>query len=529
MDELTKIAILGTAKHPGAVLSGDHPAGVALAGVATEDREELFLLRSGVEAVYHLAGRQPVGGLDTPVPAAPETCRLPSRKLAGLLQNAVATQANELLIEFLRQMQAGKIVVPFDLLPDLLNCADADVRQHLLPVIGTRGEWLSRQNPDWAWVQRGVAHLGDSGEQEITRVWEEGTIRERCRVVVLLRRSEPDRARDRVAGVFSQEKPPHRVNLLEALETSLSPADEPFLEACLGDRSLAVVQAAARLLCRLPRSALAARMRDRATAMLTAEKKGLLRKKTVLGCAPPEKIERDWERDGIPKQAPSGRGQRAFWAETIVAAVPPSHWQTHFHLKPAELIEALVDDTFAEAVLAGWTEAAARFGTNDPGSAEWLMPLWQHWAGAAGRMQGRGRAGALDRLKTLLPAMSGNQVETGMLRLFETAPTAEGVDVLAMLPLMPRPWTAGFSLKFVAVARRVLKTQADNAAYQWANALFTVARAIPAEVFPKVLAPWDLAGAQRSSDWHVDAVNREIERFAETIQTRQSFIQEVNR
>ena len=45
------------------------------------------------------------------------------------------------------------------------------------------------------------------------------------------------------------------------------------------------------------------RMRNRAAAMLSSETKGFLRKKTKLSCAPPEKIDRDWERDRNPRQS----------------------------------------------------------------------------------------------------------------------------------------------------------------------------------------------------------------------------------
>ena len=261
--------------------------------------------------------------------------------------------------------------------------------------------------------------------------------------------------------------------------------------------------------------------------MLSAETKGLLRKKTKLKCSPPEKIDRDWERDGIPGKAPSGRGLRAFWAETVLAAVPPSHWNAQFGIAPAELIAAVLDDQFEEAVLLGWTEAAARFAAGDAGSAAWLMPLWEHWAGAAERMKGTGRANALERLKTLLPNLPCDEAERGMLDLLTTAAGSDNVESLDLIMLLPRPWSATFSSEFLALIRRVLAKQSDNAAYQWANSLFTAARAIPAEVFPAAVEGWDVALSQRSSSWHVDAVQREIDKFVETIQTRQSFTEEI--
>ncbi len=527
MDELTKIALVGTSRHGGDVTAEDHPTCALLAGVAVSDREELLLMRSGTQAVYDMAGRKPIAGVAVVDPAPNEVCRTASRKLAGLLQNALVTNAADLLVDFLRQMQGSQIVAPPDLLPLLLDCGDPAVREQLLPILGERGKWLSRQNAEWSWVHQGVSHLTDTDQAVLQKIWEEGTIVERGQVVAILRRSDPQQARGWVGPVFAQEKPAHRVSLLEEFATGLSPADEPFLESCLADRAPSVGQAAARLLCRLPSSALAARMRERADAMLSAGTKGFLRKKTKLTCTPPEKIDRDWERDGIPAKAPAGRGSRAFWAETVLAAVPPAHWCIQFGGPPATLIAGILDDQFEEAVLLGWTEAAARFAGNDPGSAEWLMPLWEHWSGAAERMKGSGRAGALERMKTLLPRMSRDDAERGMLTLYIAAAGSDNVESLGLLTLLTRPWSANFSEKFLALVRRVLAKQSDNTAYQWAGTLFTAARAIPADVFRAAHTGWEVAPAQRSSAWQVDAVQREIDKFVETIATRQSFIMEV--
>ena len=60
MDELTKMALVGTSQYGGSVPPTDHPAFALLAGIPENDREELLLLRSGTQAVYDLAGHRPV-------------------------------------------------------------------------------------------------------------------------------------------------------------------------------------------------------------------------------------------------------------------------------------------------------------------------------------------------------------------------------------------------------------------------------------------------------------------------------------
>jgi len=527
MDELVKIALVGTSRNSATIAVDDHPAGAIVSRIEAEDREALLLLHSGAHAIYELAGRKPIAGVAAASPSERETTRMASRKLAGLLANGIMTNATELVIDFLCQMHGNRIVVPPDLLPLLLDCSDVAIREHLLPVLGERGKWLSRHNPAWRWVHQGVAHLTDADQVELKRMWDEGTIAERRQVLAMLRRSDPQCARDWVLPVFAQEKPAHRASLLDEFAVGLSAADEAFLERCLADRAPTVQQAAARLLCCLPSSSLAARMRDRASAMLSIETKGLLRKKTKIACTPPEKIDRDWERDGIAGKLPSGRGLRAFWAETVIAAVPPSHWAKKFGLAPSILIEAVYDDPFEQAVLAGWSEAAVRFVSSDADSSAWLTPLWKHWAAAAARTKGSGRMQALERLKSLLPGMARAEAEQGMLLLFTEAAGSDNVESLGLLPLLPRPWSAEFADRFLELVRRVLAKHADNAAYQWSSSLFTAGRAIPADVFAAALAEWKLASPDGSSSWHVDAVQREIDKFLETIQTRQSFVAEV--
>jgi hypothetical protein len=329
MDELTKIALIGTSKYAGPMSTGEHPAAALVAGLAGDDREQ-------------------------------------------------------------------------------------------------RGVWLSRQNPDWSYFHTAAADGTTADEPELRRAWDEGTIDERCQVLANLRRLDPLASREWVAQVFAHEKPNHRIKLVVALENGLCDGDEEFLEACLNDRSPAVGQAAARLLCRLPRSALAGRMRGRADATLTIERKGLALKKVALVCMPPTEIARDWKRDGIPERAPSAGGQRAFWAETVLAAVPPSHWSDQFGLGPQELIAAVAEDTFAASVLAGWTQAATWFAPSDSASAEWLVPLWEHWALAVRALQGGERVSALDRMRALLPQFPPDRAEAAIVSLLESAPEREG-------------------------------------------------------------------------------------------------------
>src|SRR5262249_42913319 len=217
-----------------------------------------------------------------------------------------------------------------------LEEADASVRAALTPVVGERGRWLARLNDAWQWAARAPLPAGQLPPDAET-IWDEGSFAERVAVLKQLRAADPTQARDSLAEVWSKEKAEQRAELLQIFDFALHPADEPFLEQALDDRSAAVRAEAAAYLSRLPSSALAQRMLARADAMLTfapATSGGFLKKlKAAVGggsgtiaAEMPAEIDTAWERDGIPAKPPSGIGQKAFWLLRTLAAVPARPW-----------------------------------------------------------------------------------------------------------------------------------------------------------------------------------------------------------
>jgi hypothetical protein len=544
MDELTKIALVGTSKFAASLPAADHPAVALVADRADDDRERSLLLRCGARAVYDLAGRQAVTGIEPMAPAPPETLKTASRKLAGMLQAIYVPGNHGLLIDCLVQMNQRKVAVPPELLPALLPSTRVELRQCLVPLLGERGKWLCRQNPDWSHFlvnepSQAQAEAEAEAEAEteaqagpdlaaLKQTWDEGTIDQRCRALETLRRHDLATARDWVAQVFAKEKANHRVKLVETFATALADDDEAFLESCLNDRSAAVGQAAAGLLCRLPRSALAGRMRSRALAILTIERKGLVLKKNTLMCTPPQEIDRDWERDGIVKRAPSGTGERAFWTERVLAAVPPSWWQSQFDLEPPALIAAVADDPFASSVVTGWTDAAVLFAPSDPASAAWLVPLWRHQVAAFGALPKEKRGAEFLKTQALLTAMTPEMAEAALAHLFDAPPGWDEAEVTRCLTDHRAPWSARFSAAFLATVRQRVRDVANEPALRWANALTAVACAIPAEAFPLALAPWELAAPGQTMPWIANSIREDIDHFLATITTRQDFLNELN-
>ncbi len=206
MDELTRIALLGTSKFAGPIPKGDHPAAALAAGCAPDDREESLLLQCGAQAVYALAGRSCEAGIEESAPAREESRKQASRKVAELLEGAAAERENTLLLEFLREMQVHDVVLPPHLLPQLLEFKDAEVRRRLVRVLGERGAWLCGQNPDWAGAVTAEEDPEQGGLEELRRRWDEGAIDERRQAIERLRTVDPDRARGWVEEVYSEGK-----------------------------------------------------------------------------------------------------------------------------------------------------------------------------------------------------------------------------------------------------------------------------------------------------------------------------------
>lgn len=529
IDDLTRIALVGTSRASGiASLNHEHPGDALLAGLATTDPESTLLLRAGVQTVFAAAGCMAEPDVAAVEVAPAETARTPGTRMVGILQKVMASDTKDLFGEMLHQMAVGNLHLPHELLPEALSVSDITLRDRLIPVLGERGRWLSRFNPQWSWVHEGIGTLSDSDQQRNQQIWDEGAIPERCRVLAAWRRSNPAAARDTLSATMAQESADHRGRLISELETGLSSDDEEFLEKCLDDRSSGVKLIAAEMLSRLPDSALSRRMQERASSMLTPSKTGIVFKKLTVTCTPPESIDKTWERDGISQKPPGGRGKRAFWAETVLQTVPPSHWEKHLGAAPNALIEAVREDTFGQSVLLGWSRACARFAAADPKSAQWVKPLWAYWDDVGSRVQGPAHTAIIEEMKSLVGVMPVSEAEQSVFELLRKNHESGESEAISLLDRLPRPWSSRFSERYLQLTRSVRQKSSDNFASQWMNTLQMAARAIPPENFAAALVPWDLAVPPTRTSWALSTAERETDRFQETIRLRQSFYEEVS-
>jgi len=530
MDELLKSALVGTATQPLA-RETMHPAD-AVFGTMDTDAERLLLLKAGVRAVWRQAGYVPRRDLPLLPPSPPDAASSWNELAVAALRAALTGEAKDLLPEFLERLAATGRTLPPELLPDALApiARSNELRAMIRPVLGERGRWLARLNPDWSWAAGEQVTLADPAA--LATIWEEGTPGERVEALMRLRELDAADGRARLAAAFKIEKADVRLRLIDGMTVGLSMEDEPFLEEILSNRSEAVRAAAAGLLAHLPESRLVRRMVERADAMLAVERTGLLKRKHKLTAVPPSEIDKEWLRDSVPKDVPAGtgRGKRAVWLETVLGYVPLRHWAARFDMSPQDLILAARDDEFGDSTIRGWSRAAARSPSLASDDSVWSLALAEHWARQAGeatdaRSDAKLLVEATDLLRQLLPHLRPADADRLVAALLDQSSRGDihrvGTAVLTLLQGLPRPWSADLSRIYLTSARTAMADKQPRG-YWWANTLPAAA----AGIAPELLDEAQRVASELASD-EASPYRGQLGRFIEATRLRRAFLQAI--
>lgn len=369
--DLITAALIGTerASVPATVIPGlPRPADAPDMHVP-DDPAALLLDRAALLTAARRAGRQPWRADPLPVAGpdpAPAVNPAAARRLARMLRG----EHPELLAEWLAAAAARGRRAPARLLPPLLDRAryappagqgTAALRRLAAEVGGSRARWLAGLNPEWEFLLAG-ALAGDDA-------WRLGTAAERRDYLTAVRARDPGTARELVAGSWQSAAAGERAMFLSVLAGRLEPADEPLLEAALDDRAEEVRGAAARLLARLPGSALGRRMAGRAVrcAQMEHGPRG-----PHLVIVPPAGPDAAMRRDGITAGRGAGRsqpGDRTRLMLEIMARTPLRTWTEEFGLPAAQIIAAAAGG-WAPVLFTGWARAA--IGQQDQ---QWMTAL----------------------------------------------------------------------------------------------------------------------------------------------------------
>ncbi|MGP3973247.1 DUF5691 domain-containing protein [Streptomyces sp. 8N114] len=371
--ELVAAALLGAERR--------RPPGGSVTALLDAAATETVRRRAGARAV--VPGQRPeLAPADErePLPTTAErrlATLLADRALSGSSPAGAAAgrrgsgpDLGELLPQWLAEANAQGYRAPAALLPALLDAARArtDLRAETLAFAGPRALWLARQNADWKFALRdGVRRQVPEGRpEEAERLWQEGLFAERVALLAALRQRDPEGALALLASTWQTERAEDRLMFLDSLRQGLGPADEPFLERALADRSRTVRATAAELLAALPGSALASRMAERARSCVALNRMGgggASRPNVGGGIVveAPHTCDADMQRDGVIPKPPTGRGERAWWLGQLVEAAPLEVWSEQLGgLSPEQLVALPVADGWRDDLHAAWCGAAVR-------------------------------------------------------------------------------------------------------------------------------------------------------------------------
>ncbi|MFJ2396164.1 DUF5691 domain-containing protein [Streptomyces sp. NPDC087843] len=376
-DELVTMALLGTERRTPPAWAAGREVPVAVLDAAA------------VATLRRRAGMRPGRAAARPEPAAPDPRRpLPpaaAHRLGVLLADRPGTAGGrrgaapdlmELLPQWLALANAHGFAAPPETLPALLDAARGrtDLRPAALAFAGPRALWLARLNPDWRFALRsmpggGAALPGPDEPERTERLWQEGLFAERVALLTALRARRPATARELLATTWGTERAEDRLMFLDSLRSGLGPADEPFLESALTDRSRNVRATAAELLSALPGSALAARMAARAGSCVAVDR---TQGTPSIVVEAPHECDASMERDGVVPKAPAGRGERSWWLGQLVEAAPLGTWPRRLGGRtPEEIVALPVADDWRNELHAAWCRAAVR--QRDPGWSRALL------------------------------------------------------------------------------------------------------------------------------------------------------------
>jgi len=373
-DDITVAALLGTGRQPFRSPEAEGALGDALARLEGRAPEEALLAAAGLIGAYERAGMLPARTTE-PVPAVAPDETLPVISAAGgeLLAQMLGGSRREILTEALTLIADRGRRVPEPLLPELLDLGarSMEYRHRVTLIIGARGRWLADFNQAWEYariVDPSVI-LEDTGQ--IQMVWDESARDPRASLLRQVRERNPEQGRALLESTWKSDPAELRALFTGVLVDGLSMDDEPFLESVLDDRSKEVRRVAADVLARLPESAYAARMWDRAKPMLTiagGSGGGLV---VLL----PDETNATAQRDGIdPALKLAGFGAKASLLVQTISAIAPRRWEEELDATPEQLLMLAERAEWTDALIVAWIRAA-----NRNADASWLEPLIRYF------------------------------------------------------------------------------------------------------------------------------------------------------
>ncbi|QWP75530.1 hypothetical protein J5226_18200 [Lysobacter sp. K5869] len=341
------------------------PVGALLDEAGDDDALARYARGAAAMAACRLAAVDVAPSAAEPPPAAPADPRMlgEGEPLAPALRAIFRGDSERLHHEACRRLAELGRALPAGALASALDAGQrrARLRPALLPVLGERGLWLARLNPDWRYADRGASAASEPADPfaEAERIWQEGSFEQRQALFAQWRAADPARARELLQAQLGELPAKERAAFVAEFDTGLSAGDEPLLAGLLKDRGREVRRFAAALLARLPQSAHALRLRAWLAPRVTQER-ALLVKRWVIDA--PQAADPEWASAAIDTVRPQNDalGERAWWLYQLVRQVPLSWWREHTGMDAPALLAWAAKSDWKEALYRGWLERIHR-------------------------------------------------------------------------------------------------------------------------------------------------------------------------
>lgn len=364
-EEVIHTAMIGTDKK---ILSLNNlPAELAavqsaLSDIAGSDKEALYLQQASLLLNYKQCGLTipQKEEVDAGI-ALPEEKPYCSTTAAQVLKDVLNAESMVLLNYWLRRCSEKGELFPPVFIPVLFSKAtqDKQLQELVFRCSGKRGEWISRLNENWQF----------SSNENPEETWQTGTAEQRRSVLKETRRVNPLLGLNWLQQTWATEDAAGKLGFLEALKTGLNEADIPFLESLQSEKSKKVKEEALELLKHIPGSSLIRLYQQVLEEAVQVKKERSLMglsSKTVLQFKLPASIPEAVFQSGIEKMSSQKNvSDERYIIHQLISYTPPVFWETHFQLKPAEVIDLFSKTEEGQEHINAIGLAASRFPDSD--------------------------------------------------------------------------------------------------------------------------------------------------------------------
>ncbi len=425
---ISKIALLGTnrtqlsknlkeqlAKYPIDNFSDDTNTILTAAAILTPLRKAGFPLKKAIQEK------------ELPIQKKENYCSEHSiRHLQAILRLAY----DQSLVEFLKHAQQQQKILPPEILPFLFDeCIKNKTLWNIIrPIIGSRGNWLIRQNEAWESL------IIEAKPED----WVIYSKTQQLGMLHFLRATDPSLGLTILKDNWESIPIKNRPAYLKQLEQHLSLADEEFLEKCLDNKRKEARMVAQELLRSLEDSAFEKRMETRFQNWVQFKKseksKFVFLKKDALY----DSDKRDGFLPLMKWRKQQGQIGQLYY---LMSCLSPKQLEKILDLSPHEIIQVMTRSDNAVVFIQAAIDSTARFGNE-----KWASKLFEFWQAN----QFKARWKDLD-VKKLIHQCSNNVFNKIAIQCFHNNPNLldESNLTLQLLKNEKQAWSVDLGLLFI--------------------------------------------------------------------------------